>query len=185
VFALLVAGSAAQAADPIAPTGDLGPCPAKYENCNWGFLMNPWGWNLFELAWWEWTHDDSFGVAFTPTKSTTIRTISVALGYVSGTNAATISLYTDSGGVPGKALVSQDVTDIANVGTCCSYSTIKARGVALTAGTQYWVVVGYAGGVGGAYTNTRDTVDSFLMAENNGSGWVAFESTSPFNYKIK
>jgi hypothetical protein len=84
-------------------------------------------------------------VPFTPATNTTVKTISVALGYRSGTNKAVITLNSDSGGVPGTTLGTFAVSGLPNfgaTGTCCVITTVtSAGGIAVTGGHTYWVVV--------------------------------------------
>ena len=68
--------------------------------------------------------------------------LQVAVGYLSGTNKFTLGLYSDSGGTVGTALINTTVTNAPPFGVCCATVTknLPPPGIALTAGTQYWVV---------------------------------------------
>lgn len=83
------------------------------------------------------------GNAFTPTVSATATEISVGLGDLdSGHGSIQLSLYSDSNGIPGTELATGTATNVQDYGTCCGATTATlSSGVALTAGTQYWVVV--------------------------------------------
>jgi len=83
------------------------------------------------------------GNAFTPATSATATAISVGLGDLnSGHGSIQLSLYSDNAGVPGTALGTGTATNVQDYGTCCGATTATlSPGVALTAGTQYWVVV--------------------------------------------
>ena len=83
------------------------------------------------------------GNAFTPTASATATEVSVGLGDLdSGHGSIQLSLYSDNGGVPGTELATGTATNVEDYGTCCGATTATlSSSVALTAGTQYWVVV--------------------------------------------
>ena len=80
--------------------------------------------------------------AFTPSANHTVTKVKVAVGFVEGTNGLVLGLYSDSGGVPGKALKTWNLSGLPNFGSCCVVeSKSDATGIAVTAGTQYWVVL--------------------------------------------
>jgi len=123
--------------------------------------------------------------AFTPSANATVTSISAAIGYIEGTDAFDIALYSDNGGVPGTVLAQGTASSLPTFGECCGLATVKfKKGVALTAGTQYWVA---------AVTNSKETttfaawnlattdqVDAAPAAQNvNGAGWSAFSTTLP------
>lgn len=109
---------------------------------------------------------------FTPSANYAVKTITVAVGYVTGTNGATVSLNSDAGGLPGAVLKKGAVTGLPVFGTCCTTVSIGAKGTPVLAGTQYWVVVK-------TDKKTADTWDawnqSFIasgpFAFDNGTGW--------------
>lgn len=116
--------------------------------------------------------------AFTPGVNATVTKIEVAVTYMVGTNGVNIGLYTDANGVPGTPLVSQDVSNLPPFGGCCATMTLKDKqGVALTAGTQYWVVLSTdsnnASFLGSWNYNTSDEVTKINQAIDTGSGWKA------------
>lgn len=113
------------------------------------------------------------GVPFTPKKSGSVTSITVGLGYVSGTNSATVAVYSDNNGVPGSELASGTASSMPGFGTCCTTTTAKISSTKLTGGTQYWVVVSASGNTWTAWNDsTTDQVDSHTYAYNyNGEGW--------------
>jgi hypothetical protein len=112
---------------------------------------------------------------FTPSANYAVKTISVAVGYVTGTNGVTVSLNADAGGVPGGVIKKGHVTGLPTFGTCCVTVSIGTKGSPVNAGTQYWVVVK-------TDKKTPDTWDAWNMnnvglqgtfAFNTGTGWQA------------
>ncbi len=110
---------------------------------------------------------------FTPNKNYAVKTITVAVGYVAGTNGVSVSLNADAGGLPGAVIKKASVTGLPVFGTCCVTASIGAKGSPVTAGTQYWVVVK-------TDKKTADTWDAWNMnnlgvtgdfAFNTGTGW--------------
>ncbi len=81
-------------------------------------------------------------IPFTPTTTMTAKKIQAAVGYVEGPNGVTLSLNADSGGLPGAAIATANVTNLSDYGECCTLATAQGgSGVTVNAGTQYWVVV--------------------------------------------
>jgi hypothetical protein len=87
--------------------------------------------------------DQFFGLPFTPKANAHVSQLQAALQYLgSGANQVNLSLYTDAGGLPG-TLIGGPVTvmNLSNAGTCCALAIANLpTSVAVTAGTQYWVV---------------------------------------------
>ncbi len=71
-------------------------------------------------------------------------TLAAAIGYISGTKKVNLGIYSDNDGIVGSVLPDGQVstTDIPTDGQCCELTTVTlpGAGVALTAGTQYWLV---------------------------------------------
>ena len=116
--------------------------------------------------------------AFTPAVNATVTKIEVAVTWMEGTNGVNIGLYTDANGVPGTPLVSRDVDNLGAFGGCCLTVSLKDKaGTAVTAGTQYWVVLSTdsknADFLGSWNYNTSDEVTKINQAINTGSGWQA------------
>jgi len=128
------------------------------------------------------------GNAFTPAKSATATEVSVGLGDLDGgAGSIQLSLYSDNGGVPGTELGTGTATNVQDYGTCCGATTATlSPSVALTAGTQYWVVVSTTSqetDIYGWNFNTT-TMDALPAAEfcqgsstycgNNSGVWVPY-----------
>jgi hypothetical protein len=88
-------------------------------------------------------------VPFTPATNMTVKELEASVVWDEGTNAVVMSLNNDSSGLPGKAIHTWSVKNLATIGTCCQLATAKSKaGIPVKAGTQYWLVVG---------TNSNDT----------------------------
>ena len=81
---------------------------------------------------------------FTPQANVHAKTLAAAIGYVSGTRLVNLGIYSDNGGTVGTLLPGgqSSTTAIPDVGQCCGLTKVRLPGVgvALTAGTQYWLV---------------------------------------------
>lgn len=95
-------------------------------------------------------------IPFTPSTNVTATKLSTSVGYVTGSNSVALSLNADSGGLPGAVLATADANNLGDFGDCCTLATVGggSKGINLTAGTQYWVVV-YTD------TNSQDTWDAW------------------------
>ena len=97
-------------------------------------------------------------VPFTPAANMTVKEVEASVVWDEGTNAVVLSLNSDSSGLPGKAIHTWNVKNLAIIGSCCQLATGKSTtGIAVKKGTQYWVVVS---------TNSNDT-DIFAAWEIN------------------
>jgi len=99
----------------------------------------------------------SYSVPFTPKSNAHVHEIRAAMSYLLGTNGANqvnLSIYSDASGVPGALLAGPvTVANLPNFGTCCALAAaVFANPLAVTAGTQYWIV---------ADTPTTGTGDDF------------------------
>lgn len=98
---------------------------------------------------------------FTPATNATATEIAVGVGYVTGTNGVTVSLNADSGNLPGSVIAHFDGAGLPAFGSCCAVIfKSSSKGVALSAGTQYWVVVQTS-------NNTADTWDAWNDNDTN------------------
>ncbi|MGA9528346.1 MAG: choice-of-anchor R domain-containing protein [Terriglobales bacterium] len=116
------------------------------------------------------------GMPFTPKSNSHVSQVQVALQYLSGANQVNLSIYGDSSGAPGTLLAGPvTVTDLPESGTCCTLAIASFTPVAVTGGTQYWVVADTPPtGTGSNFVGTwREVVKPFIpMAFNEGgSGW--------------
>jgi hypothetical protein len=97
-------------------------------------------------------------VPFTPSANMTVKEVEASVVWDEGVNAVVLSLNRDSSGLPGKAIHTWHVKNLAIIGTCCQLATGKSKtGIAVKKGTQYWVVVS---------TNSNDS-DIFAAWEVN------------------
>lgn len=81
-------------------------------------------------------------VPFTPSANMTVKEIEASVVWDEGANQVVLSLNDDSDGLPGKAIHSWTVKNLATIGSCCQLATGKSQtGIAVKQGTQYWVVV--------------------------------------------
>jgi hypothetical protein len=99
---------------------------------------------------WTVSGTGSLGTSFTAANefmagaSGTVSQIDVGVGYVEGANSFFVGLYTASGNAPG-TLIDQwnNLSSSTNFGSCCGLISITGiTGVSLTAGTDYFLVIG-------------------------------------------
>lgn len=70
-----------------------------------------------------------------------LRRVELALLWIQGPNAFTVSLRADAAGVPGDVLHTFQSTDAPPADPpCCAFFKAATAGVALSAGTIYWIV---------------------------------------------
>jgi hypothetical protein len=91
--------------------------------------------------------------------------------------ATTVSLYTDNAGVPSSSvLVSTTVTaeyaNLASGGTATTSLIYPLPAAALTASTQYWIVVAPAGTSGAHFTWYQSNQTSGASTSTNGTTWT-------------
>ncbi|MGH9497999.1 MAG: choice-of-anchor R domain-containing protein [Terriglobales bacterium] len=113
---------------------------------------------------------------FTLSANSTVTGIQIALGYLgAGTNNAAVAVFSDNGGLPGRALGFVNVQNLPTFGTCCDLVTIKdPKGFKAKGGTQYWLVAGTDGPSKTAY-------DAWAYTWNDSQGPIAFEGTATNN----
>jgi hypothetical protein len=81
------------------------------------------------------------GVPFTPSANVMAMEVDASVVWAQGTNEVVLSLYNDAHGLPGKAIHTWHVKNLANFGSCCQLAIGKSNtGIALSQGKQYWVV---------------------------------------------
>ena len=103
--------------------------------------------------------DIAVAMPFTAPGNATVTRIVVGVGYVTGANGVTVSLYNDSGGLPGTSLGNLDQTGLPQFGTCCTV-LVSNVGIPITAGSKYWVVVQTG-------PDTLDTWDAWNQNDTN------------------
>ena len=127
----------------------------------------------------------SVGCGFTPKANHVVTEIQVGVTYVQGTNTMVLSLREDHNQRPGKVLHSWHFSNLPNFGTCCTLQTAKyAKGIPVTKGKMYWVVVA----PDPKHTDTYDVWDnayndpSGAFSNNIGSGWTqqSYQTLSDF-----
>ncbi len=120
---------------------------------------------------------------FTPSQSMTITSVSLALSYQSGnTTDLLVSINADNNGVPGAVLQQWQVDSLPTFGTCCVVTT-STTGVAVTAGTPYWVVVSTEADsdFDGAWGfDDQDQLDPIPNAYYTNGAWTPFPAAMNF-----
>lgn len=88
------------------------------------------------------TGETWLAMPFTPKQNSHATALQAAVGVFEGTNQFLLALFDDNNGTPGSALATAAVTDAPPSNTCCKLATanLSTPGIALTAGTRYWVV---------------------------------------------
>jgi len=152
---------------------NLGSKTAAYDSGN--------GWLVMGSANALYGYSQDIAMPFTPKKGATATEIKIALTYdASGTNGATVALYSDASGLPGKSMKSVNVKNLPTFGDCCTVVVAKlGKGVKLGK-KQYWVV-------GTTSAKTAATVDVWnyvygdatgnFAFQQSGGGWNAYDST--------
>jgi hypothetical protein len=113
---------------------NLGPTPTNaYDDTNGFFVLGPTNSLGYPEQW--------IGLPFIPKGSAHVTQLQVAVGYMSGTKQIIVGLYDDNFGTVGNVLASGTATLIPDWGTCCHLVTVNITSTAVTAGTQYWIVV--------------------------------------------
>jgi hypothetical protein len=101
---------------------------------------------------------------------------------VSGANQVNISVFGDSGGVPGTPLAGPvTVTNLPDFGACCTLAIANFTPLAVTGGTQYWVVASApVSGQGSDFVGVWNWVfKEIIFGGTNGvNGWYAINVDS-------
>jgi len=128
-------------------------------------------------------YTDFVGLPFTPKSNSHASQVQVPMGYLSGANQVNLNIYGDTGGVPG-ILLAGPVT-VTNLPTYprWGFAVADFTPVALTAGTQYWVVADTPlSGTGSDFFGWWSSVDkTILMAWDLGvmyGGWEEINADS-------
>jgi hypothetical protein len=146
---------------------DLGPANDAYQEGT--------GWTVSGTG----TIGVSFTAAnlFTSLASGSVSEIQLAVGYAGGTNAFYASVWTDNNGLPGTELWNaQNLSSSQDFGGCCGLVTVTGiSGLSLTAGQQYFVVLGpesLNSTVFEAWNWNNQGVDGLdLYSTNGGTNW--------------
>ena len=116
--------------------------------------------------------------AFTPSSTYVLSSVEIALSYFTGTNAATVTLLSDSSDTPGAVLETWSVTSLPNEPTNGNMlQTLSASSsITLTAGNQYWVEVA----AGGSSTYVAWNLNNTGTGGNSsatGTTWTNYNGT--------
>ncbi|MFZ0201263.1 MAG: choice-of-anchor R domain-containing protein [Candidatus Sulfotelmatobacter sp.] len=121
-----------------------------------------------------------WGEPLTPNARFDLTEIKMALGWVAGVNGVTVSLDTNSGGGPGRALVSWSFVGLPRLGTTNSIAQTMAfaPGIVLQPGQTYWLVTAPFAANTQAVWNFNSTDVNGLGAVNFGNVWLTTQVTS-------
>jgi hypothetical protein len=133
----IVASSESSAADgKVVIFSNLDRVTGKFYIPGFGLLLAGSDVALYPEAW--------EALPFTPKTDVHAQSLSAAIGYLSGTKKINLSLWSDSGGVPGAPLPGGrgSTTDVPDSGNCCALAKVRlpGEGVALAANVQVWLV---------------------------------------------
>lgn len=132
----------------------------------------------------------AYGAAeqFIPSANVTISTLYAGVGYVSGDDKVTLTLYSDSGNKPGSKIASGHGTTSVGFGFCCGLVKAKISSQNLTAGTPYWVAITVGGSdfdaAGFQVNNEVNDFHYLSYTSNGGSTWSSGVSETEYNPAI-
>ena len=116
-------------------------------------------------------------MSFTPKSNSHVSQVRVAVQYVAGANQVNLSIYGDTNDAPGTLLAGPvTVMNLPAYGTCCTLAVAEFSPLAVTGGTQYWVVADTPlTGTGSDFGGGWDLTVAYVpQAANLGSGWFGF-----------
>jgi hypothetical protein len=110
---------------------------------------------------------------FTPATNSRVSQVQVAVQYGgSGANRVNLSIYGSTNGAPGTLLAGpKTVKNLPTFGTCCTLAVAKFSPLAVTGGTQYWVVASTP--TEGAGSDSLDLWDFVVQGETPASGFFS------------
>jgi len=118
----------------------------------------------------------TLAIPFTTARPGLVSKVQLGLSYFAGTNAISISLRADDGGLPGKALHTFVVSDIPPGGSCCEVMVAGPKVMLVKGSTTYWIVAQAKGDTyGGWNLNTANMDGPFAI--NVGNGWQSTTGT--------
>lgn len=156
--------------------GNLSKYPYGVYFCCYGFTISGPD-SIIGATYWD-------AIPFKPTSNVTATKLEASVGFVTGTNSVALSLNADNNGLPGNVLATADASNLGTFGDCCTLAVVggSKAGIALTAGTQYWVVVytdTTSANTWDAWAfNTTDMRD-YPYAYYSGGVWGASEGVLP------
>ncbi|HTT82025.1 MAG TPA: hypothetical protein VMF67_00940 [Rhizomicrobium sp.] len=127
----------------------------------------------------------AYGVAeqFVLSKAAKVGTLSAGVGYVSGDDSVTLTLYADNGSnEPGAMLAQGTGSTDTEFGECCGITTAKISKTDLKANTPYWVAITTTGSnfeAAGFQVYNEVNDDVYLAGTSNGgTTWgTSYEET--------
>ena len=135
--------------------------------------------------------DAAYGVAeqFILTNSTKAKGLAAGVGYVSGDDSVTLTLYADNGSnSPGAMLAQGTGTTRTEFGECCGVTTVKIPKTNLAANTPYWVAITTTGAnfeaAGFQVSNEVDDYVYVASTSNGGSTWGSGYSETEYDPAI-
>ena len=133
----------------------------------------------------------AYGVAeqFTLTSAATISHLAAGVGYVSGDDTVTLTLYADNGNnQPGKMIAQGTGTTTTEFGFCCGVTKAKIKSTDLKASTPYWVAITTTGAnfeaAGFQVSNEVDRYTYLSYTSNGGTSWSSGFSETEYNPAI-
>jgi len=127
---------------------------------------------------------------FTPAANMTVTNLKLGIAWQSGTyNDVIVSITTDNNGIPGTVLSKWKETNLPVFGTCCTVTNHKVPkgGVAVTAGTPYWVVISTEANSdfqGSWDFDIKDEIDTIPDAYNYKGVWYPFPASYNFSFGV-
>jgi hypothetical protein len=126
---------------------------------------------------------------FIPSANATVTEIFAGVGYVSGDDKVTLTLYADNGSnSPGAKLAHGTGTATTQFGFCCGLVKAKIKSTSLKAGTPVWVGISAAGAdwdADGFQVNNEVSDYHYLaFSSNGGSTWSSGFSYTEYNPAI-
>jgi hypothetical protein len=134
---------------------------------------------------------EAYGVAeqFKLKSAASVSELAAAVGYVSGDDSVTLTLYADNGSnSPGAMLAQGTGTSTTEFGFCCGITTASISSTSLSANTPYWVAItttgsNYEAAPFQVYNEVNDYV-YLSYTTNGGSSWGAGESETEYDPAI-
>jgi hypothetical protein len=124
--------------------------------------------------------EQAIGLPFTPKADAHVSQLQAAIGYISGTSAVDIGLYSDASGTPGTLLAAGHSPNIPDFGACCTVVSVAITPTAVTAGTQYWIVASSDDTHGPDFTGVWQASNLYNISGNESqSGWFTFSANVP------
>jgi hypothetical protein len=118
------------------------------------------------------------------TGSIAVEEVDFAVSQVSGPGTFVASIWTDVGGVPSVEKASWSLSTTNPAGTCCAIESVTGiSGLALTGGTQYFMVLAPVSDTDASWNgwneNNQGVHGTSLESSNGGSTWTSL-GTTPF-----